>query len=242
MFTTSNSWSARQLHPYAKRRHRSWNSIRQSYQPESVGCGRRADGTLHPKCDVGGAHQSSSYAVGSAVTVSRLHQLCGVQSVRSAKHSVIGLRRSCCDRYHPLVSSSTIKSANNSFTRSGGCRDQIQSCYTTGSTSTCSRAQSFCNNDILSPLAGNYDVYFILAKNPDPYPADLSTYLGSSSLKSKIGAESDWEETSDEVYDNFANTGDWMTNSRPHLENVITSGVRTIIYVGDAVRNSVLMS
>lgn len=146
----------------------------------------------------------------------------------------------CCDSYHALVSSSTIKSANTSFTRSGGCRDQIQSCYTTGSTSTCSRAQSYCNDNILSPLAGNYDVYFILAKNPDPYPADLSTYLGSSSLMSKIGAESDWQETSDEVYDNFASTGDWMTNSRPHLENVINAGVRTLIYVGDAVSNLVM--
>ncbi|KAI0341285.1 serine carboxypeptidase [Trametopsis cervina] len=136
--------------------------------------------------------------------------------------------------YHALVSSSTIKSANSSFTRSGGCRDQITSCYSTGSTSTCSKAQSFCNNNILSPLAGNWDVYFVLAQNPDAYPPDLSTYLGSSSLKSKIGAESSWQETNDDVYDNFANTGDWMTNSRPHLENVISAGVRTIVYVGDA--------
>ena len=138
-------------------------------------------------------------------------------------------------RYHPLVSSSTISSANTSFYRSGGCRDQIQSCYNTGSTSTCSRAQSSCNNNILSPLAGNYDVYYVLAKNPDPYPPDLSTYLGSSSLMKKIGAESDWEETSDAVYDNFAETGDWMHNSAPNLETVINSGVRTIIYDGDAV-------
>jgi carboxypeptidase C (cathepsin A) len=149
--------------------------------------------------------------------------------------SAIGHASSSFDSYHSLVSTSTINSANSSFTRSGGCRDQIQSCYSTGSTSTCSKAQSFCNNNILSPLAGNYDVYFILAKNPDAYPPDLSTYLGSSSLKSKIGAESDWQETNDQVYDNFASTGDWMTNSRPHLENVIKAGVRTLIYVGDAV-------
>jgi len=136
--------------------------------------------------------------------------------------------------YHPLVSQSTITSANNSYYRSGGCRDQITSCYNGGSTSTCSKAQSFCNNDILSPLSGPYDVYFVLAKDPDAYPPDLSTYLGSSSLKTKIGAESNWQETSDAVYDNFANTGDWMTNSRPHLETVINAGVRTIIYDGDA--------
>ena len=133
------------------------------------------------------------------------------------------------------MSSSTIKSANTSFYQSGGCRDQISSCYSSGSTSTCSAAQSFCNNRILSPLAGNYDVYYVLATNPDPYPPDLSTYLGSSSLKTKIGAESNWEESSDAVYDNFASTGDWMHNSAPNLETVINAGVRTIIYDGDAV-------
>ncbi|KAJ3556291.1 hypothetical protein NM688_g2106 [Phlebia brevispora] len=136
--------------------------------------------------------------------------------------------------YHPLVSTSTINTANNSFTRSGGCRDQIQSCYNTGSTSTCSKAQSFCNDDILSPLVGPYDVYFILARDPDPYPPDLSTYLGNKTLMSVIGAESAWSETSDTVYDNFAKTGDWMTNSRPLLETVIDAGVRTIVFDGDA--------
>lgn len=133
------------------------------------------------------------------------------------------------------MSASAISSAKTAFTKSGGCRDQIQSCYSSGSTSTCSKAQSFCNNNILSPLAGNYDVYYVLARNPDPYPPDLSTYLGSSSLMAKIGAESDWTESSDTVYSNFARTGDWMTNSRPNLETVINAGVRTIVYDGDAV-------
>lgn len=134
------------------------------------------------------------------------------------------------------MSTSTLTSANNSFYRSGGCQSQIQSCYSTGSTSTCSRAQSFCNNNVLSPLAGNFDVYYVLAQNPDPYPPDITSFLSSSSLKAKIGAESTWHETSETVYDNFASTGDWMTNSRPHLETVINAGVRTIIYDGDAVR------
>lgn len=82
---------------------------------------------------------------------------------------------------------------------------------------------------------GPYDVYFVLAKDPDAYPPDLSTYLGSSSLKAKIGAETNWEETNNQVYDNFANTGDWMTNSRIDLENIVNAGIRTTIYDGDAV-------
>ena len=104
----------------------------------------------------------------------------------------------------------------------------------TNSANDCSNAQSNCNDNILSPLAGNYDVYYVLTKNPDPYPPDLTDYLTSSSLTSKIGAESTWQETNDDVYSNFASTGDWMHNSRPDLETVIDAGVRTIIYDGDA--------
>ena len=132
------------------------------------------------------------------------------------------------------MSSSTISRANKSWTKSGGCKDQITECYNTGDQSTCSDAQSFCNDDILSPLAGNWDVYYVLTENPDPYPPDLTSYLTSSAVTSKIGAESTWQETNDQVYENFAETGDWMHNSRPNLETVIDAGVRTLVYDGDA--------
>ncbi|TBU50585.1 alpha/beta-hydrolase [Dichomitus squalens] len=136
--------------------------------------------------------------------------------------------------YHTLVSKSTISSANKSWTKSGGCKDQITECYSTGDESTCSDAQSYCNNDILSPLAGDWDVYYVPTENPDPYPPDLTSYLTSKAVTSKIGAESTWQETNDDVYSNFAETGDWMHNSRPNLETVINAGVRTLVYDGDA--------
>ncbi|KAM5540595.1 hypothetical protein V8D89_005626 [Ganoderma adspersum] len=136
--------------------------------------------------------------------------------------------------YHALVSSSTISRANTSWSQSGGCKDLITSCYSTSNTTTCSRAQSFCNGNILSPLAGDWDVYYVLTENPDPYPPDLTSYLSDSDLTSKIGAESEWEETNILVYSNFAETGDWMHNSRPNLETVINAGVRTLVYDGDA--------
>ncbi|KAF5356576.1 hypothetical protein D9758_008269 [Tetrapyrgos nigripes] len=134
--------------------------------------------------------------------------------------------------YHALVSQTTINRANTAWTQSGGCRDQITSCNNNGSNAVCSSAQSFCNNRILSPLAGNFDVYYVLATDPDPYPPALDTYLAS--VRSKIGAEVTWQQTNGNVYSNFAATGDWMRNSRPNLETVINAGVRTIVYDGDA--------
>ncbi|KAF8511482.1 serine carboxypeptidase [Hysterangium stoloniferum] len=136
------------------------------------------------------------------------------------------------NRYHPLVSSNTIRSANTSFFESGGCKDQITSCYNGGGTSVCSNAQSFCNNRILSPLAGNWDVYYVPTANPDPYPPPIDSFL--SQVRTTIGAEVTWQETSNTVYNHFAATGDWMTNSRIQLETVIKAGVQTIIYDGDA--------
>ena len=44
-------------------------------------------------------------------------------------------------------------------------------------------------------------------------------------LSNQIGSESTWQETNDDVYDNFADTGDWMLNSAPDLETVIDAGV-----------------
>ncbi|KAF5343788.1 hypothetical protein D9757_007134 [Collybiopsis confluens] len=134
--------------------------------------------------------------------------------------------------YHALVSASTISRANTSWLSSTGCKEQITACNNGGSNSVCSKAQSFCNDNILSPLAGNFDVYYVLATNPDPYPPDLTSYLRS--IQTKIGAESTWQETNDQVYDNFAATGDWMRNSRPDLESVINAGVRVVVYDGDA--------
>ncbi|KAJ8081217.1 hypothetical protein PM082_018060 [Marasmius tenuissimus] len=134
--------------------------------------------------------------------------------------------------YHPLVSQTILDRGNTSWTQAGGCRDQITSCYNTNTNSVCSAAQSFCNNRILSPLAGNYDVYYVLAEDPDPYPPSITGYLNS--VRSKIGAEQQWQSSNQVVYSNFAATGDWMRNSRPNLETVINSGVRVIVYDGDA--------
>ncbi|KAG5722929.1 Carboxypeptidase S1 [Termitomyces sp. T112] len=134
--------------------------------------------------------------------------------------------------YHPLVSSSIISRANTTWTSSGGCRAQITNCNNDGSNAVCSGAQSFCNNNILDPLAGNWDVYYVLTANPDPYPPDFSRYLAS--VRTQIGAEVSWQQTNMNVYNNFASTGDWMRNSRPNLETVIDAGVRVIVFDGDA--------
>ena len=98
----------------------------------------------------------------------------------------------------------------------------------------CSTAQNWCNEEILEPLVGNWDVYYVPTENPDPYPPPLEPYLQSSAVTSKIGSQGTWETNNVEVYFQFAATGDWGRSSLPDLEMVIDSGVRTIVYDGDA--------
>ena len=98
----------------------------------------------------------------------------------------------------------------------------------------CSTAENWCNLEILQPLVGNWDVYYVPTANPDPYPPALEPYLQSSAVTSKIGSQSTWEKTNDEVYLQFSATGDAMRSSLPNLEMVINSGVRTVVYDGDA--------
>ena len=74
----------------------------------------------------------------------------------------------------------------------------------------------------------------MLTANPDPYPPRLESYLQSSAVTSKIGSQNTWVSTSIDVYAQFAASGDWMRSSLPDLEAVINSGVRTVIYDGDA--------
>ncbi|KAJ8521696.1 hypothetical protein ONZ45_g1633 [Pleurotus djamor] len=136
--------------------------------------------------------------------------------------------------YYPLVSNKTIQKANETWTKPGGCRDKIKSCYANDDVNpVCTVAQLDCNSDVAGPLAGDWNIYYILAKNPDAYPPGFEDYLNSQ--RAVIGAEVPFEMVSYPVYVNFAWGGDWMRNFRPYLEKVINAdGMRTFIYDGDA--------
>lgn len=110
-------------------------------------------------------------------------------------------------------------------------------CHTAGPDSICSAAQIYCNENILGPLCGEYNPYYILEPSSDPYPPALEPYLSLPSVVTAIGAESPWSMINLEVLLHFQDTGDWIRSSRRYLEQVIDheSGVNVFIYAGDAV-------
>jgi hypothetical protein len=112
---------------------------------------------------------------------------------------------------------------------------KILACNSPGATdAVCSAAQDYCNRNILGPLSGIWDVYYVPTANPDPYPPPLEPYLRNPAVTSKIGSKSTWTETNFGIYTQFAVTGDWMRSTLPALQEVINADVRTVIYAGDA--------
>ena len=83
-------------------------------------------------------------------------------------------------------------------------------------------------------------MYYVLSKNPDPYPPNITNYLAS--IRTKAGAASTWQDTNYDVYDNSAETGDWMRTSKPDLESVINAGIRVLIFDGTRYTPSQLIS
>ncbi|CAE6459574.1 unnamed protein product [Rhizoctonia solani] len=135
----------------------------------------------------------------------------------------------------PLVNDSVITSANNTlYAEPNGCLSRIERCNNGGSNTDCSLAQVICNGQVLEALSGDYDVYDVRVKNPNPYPYNPTALLRNTTFMAQIGALSTWQAVSYEVYYNFAGNGDWMRSSSPDLEKVINAGVRTLILAGDA--------
>ncbi|KAJ7635296.1 Alpha/Beta hydrolase protein [Roridomyces roridus] len=132
----------------------------------------------------------------------------------------------------PLAPDASMEAATILWSATGGCQDQIVSWNNNGTDAVCSKAQSFCNGNIISRLIGDHDEYYVLSGSDDLYPPDINSWL--SSVQTQIGAEVTREMTNGDVYDNFALTGDWMRSKLPALDAVVDAGVRVMIYNGDA--------
>ena len=111
---------------------------------------------------------------------------------------------------------------------------QIIACNNGGENSVCSGAEDFCIKNVYGPLRGDWDIYYVPTRRPDPYPPPLDKYLNSHAVTSKIGSHAKWKAANFDVYEHFAATGDLIRTSLPDLETVINAGVRTVIYDGDA--------
>ncbi|MCJ1308039.1 hypothetical protein MMC25_001689 [Agyrium rufum] len=137
--------------------------------------------------------------------------------------------------YKALISQSQYNTYMNTYTTK--CLPALQKCTTTtGSNSACETAENTCYNDIEGPLSeGNFDVYDIREPSNDPYPPETyATYLTKSAVTTAIGAKSTYTECSNPADSNFESTGDDSRSFLATLSAVVSTGLRTVIWAGDA--------
>ncbi|KAF7377420.1 hypothetical protein MSAN_00163600 [Mycena sanguinolenta] len=141
--------------------------------------------------------------------------------------------------YGALVSASTVKSMNNTYYESNGCLAQQQACYAAGNSSTsnniCTKADNFCAT-LFEDAVGNRDPYDLRQTSAASFPPEYYVnYLGLSSVTKAIGATSStYSECPDAPYELFEKTGDDARTLLPQLGNVVDTGIRVLVWAGDA--------
>ena len=138
--------------------------------------------------------------------------------------------------YNQILTAAQHTSYTNKYTSS--CLPQLQSCTAiTGSNSACETADTDCYNAIEGPISElkDFDVYDVRAPSNDPNPPETYvTYLQSAAVVKAIGAQSTYSECPDAPYNKFTSTGDDARSFLATLGTVVSSGIRVVLYHGDA--------
>ncbi|RKF56908.1 Carboxypeptidase S1 [Erysiphe neolycopersici] len=138
--------------------------------------------------------------------------------------------------YKPLISSSQYTEYLDNY--NNYCLPALQNCTSkTGQDESCVFASKTCNNYVEEPLImlNNFGVYDVRAPRDDPNPIlTYLTYLNSSKITNAIGAKTTYKECAEDSYIKFSETGDISRSFIPTLSTIVQSGVRTLIWAGDA--------
>jgi len=101
--------------------------------------------------------------------------------------------------------------------------------------SMCSNAHGFCTESYWGPLSNiEGNPYYVIDPNDKHRLPNIEGLLSDNATLDKIGAKSHFVISSEDVFNNFWETGDFMYSFVENLETVIDAGVSTLIYDGDA--------
>ncbi|KAG1886806.1 Alpha/Beta hydrolase protein [Suillus subluteus] len=121
-----------------------------------------------------------------------------------------------------------------------GCVAQESACYaarnSTHSNKICRDAGNYCNLNVFMPAVGNYDGYDIRQNSSSLFPpAYFMYYLQREDVMKKIGARVKLEHAcSNPSFKNFEKTGDNARTWLPQLSALANSGLKILIWAGDA--------
>lgn len=141
--------------------------------------------------------------------------------------------------YGQLQSDEVLKKLNNSYFKTGGCQDQEEACYAAGNTpesnKICADADNFCIDNVFVPAVGNRDSDDLRQNSSALFPPEFYVdFLHQTSIMQKIGAEVTYSECPDPPFELFTRTGDDARSLLPALANLANSGLKILIWAGDA--------
>lgn len=141
--------------------------------------------------------------------------------------------------YGPLQSDTVLAALNESFFGPGGCQEQELACYAAGnstdSNQICRQADNFCIENVFAPAVGDRDSDDLRQNSSSLFPSEsYVTFLRNATIMKLIGAESRYTECSGPVDGQFSRTGDDARTLLPQLGALVNSGLKTLIWAGDA--------
>ena len=112
----------------------------------------------------------------------------------------------------------------------------MQSCYA-GNTSNnqlvCWDAQLAAEQNYYRGLAGSFQPFHVNSNSTDP---STETFFSNGDVLERIGAVSEYTENNIFVSYGFSTSGDFIKNSRPLLDGLMSKNILVALWAGDAVR------
>ncbi|KAG2123140.1 Alpha/Beta hydrolase protein [Suillus cothurnatus] len=141
--------------------------------------------------------------------------------------------------YGQLQPDDVLKNISDSLYGPDGCVAQEKACYAAGnstrSNKICRDADTYCGNNVGGPAIGNYDSYDLRQNSSALFPPEYYVdYLLRKDVMEKIGAYVKYEECPDPPYEKFIKTGDDARTWLPQLSALANSGLKILIWAGDA--------
>lgn len=143
------------------------------------------------------------------------------------------------------VSVTDYKSMKHSFSKSGGCQEQIEKCRkavtskdrNNTAADECSSAVIYCNQYVVNPFeASGRSPYDISQASLDPFPSNLYLeYLNTAAVQSSIGTPVNFSTSNQDVSYAFTMTGDRARGGHiTQLASLLAKGVRVALIYGDS--------
>ncbi|RKO96338.1 peptidase S10, serine carboxypeptidase, partial [Caulochytrium protostelioides] len=144
----------------------------------------------------------------------------------------------CDTKYGPVLTNEQCDQLRGKYETSASL---VQSCYKWKTPFACVPATMYCNNAMIGPFQQTgrnvYDVRTDCAPGSKlcyPILEDIEAWLNLPAVQSELGVDRAYQGCNFDVNRNFVMQGDWPLPFQQLLVPLLESGVRILIYAGDA--------